>query len=372
VKLVIFGLSVSSSWGNGHATLWRGLARALARRGHAVVFFEKDVPYYASHRDLTELPGGRLVLYGAWEAVRGLAEREVGSADAAVVTSFCPDGVAASELVLSSRVPAKVFYDLDTPVTLAALDRGEPPAYIGANGLRGFDLVLTFTGGAAVRSLRERLGAARVVPLFGHVDPDVHRPVGALPKYAASLSYLGTYSEDRQAKVEELFFAPARLSPGERFVLGGSLYPDTASFPSNVVHLPHVPPGDHAAFFSSSRITLNVTRNAMAKMGHCPSGRLFEAAACGVPIVSDDWEGLRDFFEPGREILVVASRGDVLGAMRASDEELLRMARAARERTLATHTALRRAVELEAALSELGSTPAREPARRAVRDEGRG
>lgn len=350
MKFVIFGLTVSSAWGNGHATLWRGLCRALAARGHRVVFFEKDLPYYASTRDFSELSQGRLVLYGSFEQASGLAASELASADVAIVTSYCPDGSEATELCLQSSARQKIFYDLDTPITLAALDSGDRPSYLGSTDLSGFDLVLSFTGGRALTELRERLGARRVAALYGHVDPSVHRPIAADERYRSSLSYLGTYASDRQMLVEELFFEPARRAPAERFVLGGSMYPEPRNWPGGVVHFPHVPPADHAAFFCSSRLTLSVTRSTMARFGYCPSGRLFEAAACGVPLASDWFEGLELFFEPGYELLVVNSAEDVLEALSLGDE-LTRLARRARERTLSEHTAEHRVLELERLLS---------------------
>lgn len=351
MKLVIFGLSVSSSWGNGHATLWRGLCRALARRGHDVVFFEQDVPYYARHRDLHALPGGRLVLYPTWAAALPRAREQLAGADVAMVTSYCPDAIAATALALESRVGLRVFYDLDTPVTLARLGEGQAVEYIGPRGLRDFDLVLSYTGGAALTELRTRLLARRVAPLYGSVDPDAHHPVAPGDRHRADLSYLGTYAEDRQATLEQLLLEPARQLPRLRFLVGGALHPAATAWPSNVTVLPHVPPPDHPELYCSSRLTLNVTRRAMARMGYCPSGRLFEAAACGVPVMSDAWEGLSEFFEPGREIVLAERTHDAVEALRSSDAELRRIARAARERTLAEHTADRRAHELEDALS---------------------
>jgi spore maturation protein CgeB len=347
VKLVIFGLAISSSWGNGHATLWRGLCSALIRRGHRVVFFERDVDYYAVHRDLQELPGGRLALYPSWAEVLPLAERELADADAAIVTSYCPDGIAATDLVLGSAVPMRAFYDLDTPVTLARLKAGEELAYIGPGGLAGFDLVLSYTGGRALDALRARLGAGRVAPLYGSVDPDAHRPTTPVETYRADLSYLGTFAADRQAALEELFVEPARLHPERRFLLGGACYPGDFPWTPNIFFVRHLPPVEHPAFFSSCRLTLNVTRAAMAAMGYCPSGRLFEAAACGAPILSDRWEGLDAFFTPGREILTAASREDVRTALRLDEGEIRRIATAARERTLDEHTAWHRSLELE-------------------------
>ncbi|MBV9561434.1 MAG: glycosyltransferase [Bradyrhizobium sp.] len=347
MKIVIFGLTISSSWGNGHATLWRGLCKNLARMGHHVVFYERDVPYYAGTRDLFELPRGRLELYPSWNAIRPNALTDVTDADAVIVTSYCPDALAATELVLEEARRLRVFYDLDTPVTLAKLRAGETVPYIGPRGLSDFDLVLSFTGGPrAFEEFRRRLGARRIVALYGHVDPEIHRPVERQPHYEAHLSYLGTYSVDRQHVLETLFVAPARQRQGLRFLIGGAQYPPDFPWSPNIYFVRHLPPSEHAAFFASSRLTLNVTRPAMAEMGWCPSGRLFEAAACGAPLLSDAWDGIDDFFEPGEEILLGRDETDVIAAIEANDEVLLRMASRARERTLAWHGSAKRATEL--------------------------
>jgi spore maturation protein CgeB len=242
----------------------------------------------------------------------------------------------------------RVFYDLDTGVTLARVRNREPVPYLPLDGLGGFDVVLSYTGGRALAALRECLGARRVAPLYGSVDPDAHRPSAAsevLPR--GHLSYLGTYAADRQQRLEELFIEPARRRPDRRFVIGGSQYPADFPWTQNIYYVSHMPPPLHPAFYSSSTLTLNVTRAAMADFGYCPSGRLFEAAACGTPILSDTWEGLDAFFEPGREILVARTTDEALAALDVSPEELLRLARAARERTLAEHTAECRARDLE-------------------------
>jgi spore maturation protein CgeB len=347
VKIVIFGLTLSSSWGNGHATLWRGLISALSSRGHEVLFFEKDVPYYAAHRDLTSLPGAQLVLYSDWSAISSVARRSVVDADATIVTSYCPDANSATQLILDSAPGAlHVFYDLDTPVTLARVNAGEHVEYLPAAGLRSFDLVLSYTGGAALTSLRALLGARRVATLYGHVDPQSHRPVAGGPGPRADLSYLGTYAYDRQSSLEKLLIEPARRRPHKRFVLGGSGYPDGFPWTANLWFTRHVPPDRHPWFFCSSRLTLNVTRADMAALGYCPSGRLFEAAACGTAVLSDSWEGLDRFLCPGEEILVANSTEEALLALECSDEELARIARAARDRVLSEHTSARRAQEL--------------------------
>lgn len=361
MQIVIFGLTVSSSWGNGHATLWRGLCRALARRGHRIVFFERDVPYYADNRDQHDLPGGELVLYRNWEEALPRARRALRDADVAMVTSFCPDGIAATREVADAST-LKVFYDLDTPVTLENLRAGRSVPYIGAEGLRAFDLVLSYTGGPALAELRERLGARTVKTLYGHVDPQVHHRVPALDRYRCALSYLGTYSADRQAALEALFIEPARRLPQQDFLIGGAQYPAGFPWTANIRFVRHLPPPEHPAFFSSSRLTLSVTRPAMAGNGWCPSGRLFEAAACGTPVVSDAWPGLESFFTPGREIVIARSTQEVLDALSLGDAEVRRIAEAARERVLAEHTSAHRAQELEAMLADAAETEPEEAA----------
>ncbi len=353
MKLVIFGLSISSSWGNGHATLWRGLCKALGRRGHRIVFFERDVPYYASHRDLWELPGGgELVLYGGWDDIRAAARRHLADADVGMVTSYCPDAIAASSLVLDSA-GMHVFYDLDAPVTLSRLRAGQTVEYIGPCGLRDFDLVLSYTGGRALPLLQQNLGARRVAPLYGSVDPEVHQPAPPGERYRADLSYLGTWGTDRATVLRELLAEPARLLPDRRFVVGGSMYDSSFPWQPNIFFVSHVPAKDHPEFYGSGRLTLNATRTAMAELGYCPSGRLFEAAACGAPILSDCWEGIEQFFEPEREILIARRAAEAVGALDRSGADLTRMARAARERTLELHTAEVRASELENILARV-------------------
>ena len=347
MRISIFGLTITSSWGNGHATLWRALCRALVARGHRVTFFERDVPYYHQHRDLRALEGVEICLYSKWSEVEDLARQRLNDSDVGLVTSYCADGPAASALVLDSRAAVKIFYDLDTPVTLDRLARGEVVEYLPAEGLGRFDLTLSFTGGRALTKLREELGARCVAPLYGSVDPAVHAPTRSRPEYRADLSYLGTYAADRQAKFEELFLAPARARPDRRFTLAGACFPSGYDQPGNVKHFTHLAPAEHAAFFGSSRLTLNLTRAAMADFGFCPSGRLFEAAASGVPLISDRWEGIETFFTPDEEIRLVATTEDVGAAIDTTDAELRRRARAARERVLSKHTAAHRVLELE-------------------------
>jgi spore maturation protein CgeB len=351
MKLVIFGLAVSSSWGNGHAVLWRALIRAFAERGHRTVFFERDVPYYAQNRDLTSLEGGRLVLYGDWGEALPEAKRELADSDAGMVTSYCPDALAATNLVLDAP-GLHVFYDLDTPVTLAHLAAGKEVAYIGPDRLTPFDLVLSYTGGTALSALRQRLGAKRVSPLYGSVDPDRYRPTAAPERGRAALSYLGTYADDRQDALNALLVEPARQRPQARFIIGGAQYPNDFPWTENIFFFRHLASYQHPEFYASARLTLNVTRRAMAGFGWCPSGRLFEAGACGTPIISDWWDGLDQFFVPDREILIARTTDDVLAALDRDDADLAAIGTAAREGTLARNTAAHRAAELEALLSQ--------------------
>jgi spore maturation protein CgeB len=346
MHIVIFGLTVTSSWGNGHATLWRSLCRALGRQGHRVVFLERNVEYYAWHRDLESSEYYEILLYDNWAETEARARELLNSADAAIVTSYCPDARVAADLVLSSKVPLRVFYDLDSPVTLDRLREEGDVEYIPTYGLAPFDLVLSYAGGRALQELQHRLGARTVAALYGSVDPELHKPVASNPRYVADLSYLGTYSADRQRALEQLFIQPALQSPTKRFLIGGAQYPYDFPWADNIWFVRHLPPAEHPAFYCSSRLTLSVTRAAMAEVGFCPSGRLFEAAACETPLLSDWWDGLDEFFEPGHEILVARTGAEVLNALALPPAELRRIGSAARERVLAEHTAEHRSRQL--------------------------
>jgi spore maturation protein CgeB len=348
MRFVVFGLTISSSWGNGHATLWRALAAALGRQGHELVFFEREQPWYAAHRDVDHVPSGALVLYDDLGRIRRRAEEAIAGADVAMVTSYCPDARLAEALVLEAARPLKVFYDMDTGVTVERTRAGAPVAWLGPRGLRDYDLVLSFTGGRALDLLRALLGARRAAPLYGSVDPEVHRPAQPCAAFAGDLSYLGTYAPSRQAAVAELFLAPAARLGDRTFVLAGSMYDATFPWRENVRYVRHLEPALHPAFFCSSPLTLSVTRAEMAALGHCPSGRLFEAAACGVPVLSDPFDGLDAFFSPGDEILVARSAEEAIAAVTLPRGDLARVGARARERALAEHTADARARELVA------------------------
>jgi len=346
LKISIFGLTLSSSWGNGHATPYRAIVRALAGMGHSVTFYEKDVHYYAAHRDLPQPDFCELVLYDDWANVRRSALECAAESDVVMTASYCPDGSQIADEVLEQNGPVKIFYDLDTPITLAKLRSGEKVEYIRSEQLREFDLVLSWTGGRALEEVRERWSVRMARPLFGCVDPDVYKREVPRDEFKCALSYMGTYATDRQDKLDQLFLEPSRNRSELTFLLAGSLYPWTWQWGDNVKKLDHVRPSDHPALYSSSKCTLNITRAEMAESGFCPSGRFFEAAACGTPIISDWFEGLDHFFTEGEEIFISRSAQDTLMALDSPLDQLQTMASRARERTLNENTGRHRAEQL--------------------------
>jgi spore maturation protein CgeB len=347
LQIVIFGLSITSTWGNGHANTFRALARALHARGHRIVFFEKDVEWYASNRDLPEPAFCEVKLYTRWADALPLVRRELRTADVAMVGSYFPDGIPAIAEVLDSNAAVRTFYDIDTPITVAALREGSC-AYLRADQLAALDLYFSFTGGPMLDELQRRFGVRRVVPLYCSVDPERYRILPRSEQFACAMSYMGTYAPDRQPKVEELLFDAARALPELPFIVAGPQYPAEVEWPRNVQHIVHLNPHWHPHLYSSSRLTLNVTRREMVMAGYSPSVRLFEAAACGAAIASDNWPGLDSFFVPGREILLPASGAEVVRYLRElSDAELREIGLAAQARVLASHTSQRRAQEFE-------------------------
>ncbi len=358
MKIVIFGLSITSSWGNGHATTFRALCSALHARGHDIVFFEHDLEWYASNRDLPHPGFCRVRIYDQWAEVAAAARSELSTADVAVVGSYFPDGIVAADTVLDSAVPVKAFYDIDTPITVAALRERGNTEYLRAEQIPGFDLYFSFTGGPMLRELEQRFGAPCAVPLYCSFDPDQYHPYPPHKRYAADFSYMGTYAPDRQPKIEEWFCEVARRLPQRKFLLAGPQYPKSLRWPANVRRITHLNPRWHARFYSSSRLTLNVTRRDMVLAGYSPSVRLFEAAACGIPIVSDNWPGLDTFFEPQREILLPACAADVVRYLTDYDDcGLRRIGEQARARVVAEHTSATRARQFEEALERVATFP---------------
>jgi spore maturation protein CgeB len=348
LRIVVIGLSLSSSWGNGHATTYRALLKGLATRGHQVLFLEQDQPWYADNRDLPEPGFCRFALYrnvadlDAWR-------RDLAEADIAIVGSYVADGVAVARRVRPwARLLA--FYDIDTPVTLARLHAGEC-SYLDAATIPLFDLYLSFTGGPTLRCIEQRYGAAAARVLHCAADPDLYRPIETGKRW--DLGYLGTYSQDRQPALERLLLEPARRLPERRFVVAGPQYPADIAWPANVERIEHLAPRDHAAFYSALRWTLNVTRADMVAAGYSPSVRLFEAAACGTPILSDFWVGLNAVFRSPTEIVIAHATDDATEALALPEGEAQAIGEAARARFLADHTAAHRAAQLEGYVEEL-------------------
>lgn len=345
LSYVFLGLSITSSWGNGHATTYRGLLRELHARGHEVLFLERDLPFYETNRDLPCPPYGRTELYDDLEELADRFATDIRDADFVIIGSYVPDGIEVGEWILKHRRGPVGFYDIDTPVTLRGLETGDT-RYLSPELLSRYDLYLSFTGGPVLRELERVHRAKRARALHCGVDPELYRPETTDIRW--DLGYLGTYSDDRQPPLERLLLDVARRAPERQFIVAGAQYPKAIAWPANVEHIVHLPPSEHRAFYGSQRFTLNVTRDAMRKLGWSPSVRLFEAAACAIPVISDTWPGIETFFEPGREILLVDDTEDVRRILASmSEEERLAMGRRARARVLSEHTAAHRALTFE-------------------------
>ncbi|HKP48782.1 MAG TPA: glycosyltransferase, partial [Gemmatimonadales bacterium] len=345
LRISILGLSITSSWGNGHATTYRALVRELSARGHDILFLERDVPWYAANRDLPKPPHGCTQLY---QDVADLKQRfggEIEEADLVIVGSYVPDGAGVGEWVTRTARGLTAFYDIDTPVTLAKLARGEEE-YLTPELIPQYQLYLSFTGGPTLQRLEQEFGSPMARPLYCSVDPDLYYPEPTENKW--DLGYMGTYSNDRQPGLDRFLLQPARTWGDGHFVVAGPQYPKTVRWPRNVQRAQHLPPKRHRGFYNAQHFTLNLTRADMIAAGFSPSVRLFEAAACGTPIISDCWEGIETLFEPGLEILIARSSSDVLQWIHDMPEEERRaLGQRARRRVLAEHTAAHRAAELE-------------------------
>jgi spore maturation protein CgeB len=345
LDVVIFGLSITSSWGNGHAVTYRALANALHQRGHRVTFLEREAPWYRDNRDLTDAEYCRIELYENLREVPKRFGQLVTNANLVIIGSYVPDGVRLADWITSRARGIAAFYDIDTPVTLAGLESGTTP-YISAALIPRFDLYLSFTGGPLLNVIEEIYGSPRARALYcsaelsGAAGPDV--------PLRWALGYLGTYAADRQPALETLLLETSRHLSGQQFVVAGPKYPDDVRWPANVARIEHLPPSRHREFYASQRLTLNITRENMRVAGFSPSVRLFEAAAAGVPVVTDKWPGLETFFTPGREILVVEGTHQVIEAINELPEERRRdIAAAARQRLLRSHSPQHRARQIE-------------------------
>jgi spore maturation protein CgeB len=345
LDIVILGLSITSSWGNGHATTYRGLVRELAARGHRVLFLERDLEWYAENRDLPRPPWGRTALYTSVADLKNRFGTAVREADVVIVGSYVPQGTTIGRWVTRTTSGVAAFYDIDTPVTLARLATGRA-GYLSRELIADYDLYLSFTGGPTLQRLEDEFGSPCARALYCSVDPSLYYPDPLVPRW--DLGYMGTYSDDRQPTIEQLLLEPARRWPGGRFVVAGPQYPASIAWPPAVQRVSHLPPDRHRRFYNAQRFTLNVTRADMVRAGWSPSVRLFEAAACGTPIISDAWPGLESLFLPDVEVLIARTPDDTLSCLRELPEgERRRIGMAARRRVLAEHTASHRAAELE-------------------------
>ncbi len=351
LDIVIIGLALTSSWGNGHATTYRSLIKGLARRGHRVTFLERDQPWYAQHRDQPQSEHCDTQVYSDVEDLQQRFGDAVRDADVAIVGSYVNEGRRVCEWVLQHSGGIRAFYDIDTPVTLSGM-RENACAYLAVDQIREFDLMLSFTGGPTLNLLEQTYGAKRASALYCSVDIDAYRPQQVTPHVA--LGYMGTYSDDRQPGLEAFLNTPARALPELQFMVVGPQYPTSIQWPANVRRVEHLPPRDHPQFYASQRFTLNLTRADMRAAGYSPSVRLFEAAACGTPIISDDWPGLSALFRPNDEIVIVHESKEVIECLCSLDEvERGRLARNARARVLAEHSSVCRAMQLEQYINEL-------------------
>jgi spore maturation protein CgeB len=354
LNITILGLSITSSWGNGHATTFRAIVKELNKAGHKVTFLERDVPWYASNRDLANPDFCQLYLYEDLNDLKRQYSEYVKSADLVIVGSYVPEGVEVGKWVCKEAQGIKAFYDIDTPVTLAKLERKDYE-YLSPDLIPAYDLYLSFTGGPTLRLLQQKYGSPCARALYCSVDPALYFPEDTEKTF--DLGYLGTYSDDRQPPLERLLFDAAKQWGAGRFTVAGPQYPDNIVWPQNVHYIHHLPPAEHRKFYNAQRFTLNITRADMIRAGYSPSVRLFEAAACGVPIISDYWEGLETVFEIGIEIFVSRSGVETLDYLIAMNEATrVAAGERARNKILSAHTAAHRAQELIAYAKEVKSS----------------
>ncbi len=358
MKIVIFGLAITSSWGNGHATTYRSLCKALARRGHIVHFVEKNVECYRNNRDLPRPDFCTVQFYDEWkESARSLL-RLSRDADVIVIGSYFPDAIATTAALFDSGIEPVLFYDIDTPITVAQLRAHGSATYLDGAHIPHYAAYLSFSGGPVLRELEERFGARYALPFYCSVDPEIYRPTQIRSEYRCELSYLGNFAADRQPKLARLLNEPARAMPQSRFIVAGVQYPKTLDWVPNVDRILHLSPPEHPAFYSSARFTLNLTRQSMIAAGFSPSVRLFQASACGAAIISDAWKGLDHFLTPGREVLLPRDADDVVEILRNfPEDERRRIGLNARERILAQHTASQRAIQFEEILQLCAGVP---------------
>jgi len=353
VKIAFFASSLVSSYWNGAATYYRGLIRALDARGHRVTFFEPDAFERQANRDIADPPWAEVVVYEPTGSAALAAVERARGADVLVKASGVGvlDELLEEALVDAADGAASVFWDVDAPATLARLEAA-PEDHLRTLVPR-YDLILTYGGGEPVVRRYRDLGARECVPIYNALDPETHHPGPHDSRFACDLAFLGNRLPDREARVEEFFLRAAELAPERSFLLAGAGW-DDKRLPSNVRVLGHVSTNEHNAFNSTPLAVLNVLRDSMAENGWSPATRVFEAAGAAACLISDEWQGIDEFLEPGREVLVARSGDDVATLLRElMPERAEEIGRAARRRVLREHTYEHRAEQVESILSRV-------------------
>jgi spore maturation protein CgeB len=354
MKVAFYGSSLLSSYWNGAATYYRGLLRDLARRGHDITFYEPDAYERQSHRDVEPPEWARVVVWAATEAMARQVSREAAAADVVVKASgvgVFDDLLLAGVMAAAREDAIKVFWDVDAAATLDDI-RAEGPSHPIRQALPSLDFVLTYGGGDPVVTAYRALGVRECVPVYNALDPELHFPVRAEPRFHSDLSLLANRLPDREQRIEQFFLEPAQACPDRRFLLGGSGW-DTRNLPDNVKAIGHVPTRDHNAFNTSARAVLNVARDSMAAIGFSPATRVFEAAGAAACLITDAWEGIELFLQPGSEVLVARDGRDVADHLANLTPERARsIGEAARRRVLAEHTYERRGADVDALFRE--------------------
>ena len=351
MNIAFFGSSLLSAYWNGAATYYRGMIRALAQRGHLVTFYEPDAYERQAHRDIDPPNWARSVVYANEPDAMRFCLGQARGADVIIKASGV--GVFDAELeagVLEQKRASNLvlFWDVDAPATLERVQSDVADPFRAL--IPRYDAILTYGGGAPVQDAYAMLGARACVPIYNALDEATHHPVARDERFAGALGFLGNRLPDREARVEEFFWKPASQCEPETFLLGGAGWDDHACG-ANTKYLGHVYTRDHNAFHLTPRLALNISRDSMARFGFSPATRVFEATGAGACLISDWWEGIEQFFEPGSEILVARSGEEVAAFVREIDEaHARRIGDAALRRALGEHTYAQRAGAFEAAI----------------------
>jgi spore maturation protein CgeB len=344
LKIAFYGSSLVSAYWNGAATYYRGIIKELNRLGHDITFYEPDAYERQQHRDIPDPEWARVVVYNNDEASALAVLKEAANADVVIKAS----GVGVFDELLEAEVLKQrkdnqliIFWDVDAPATLERMDQNSADPF--RQLVPQYDLILTYGGGQPVIDAYTAFGAKQCFPVYNALDPETHHPVAEDERFSCDLAFLGNRLPDREARVEEFFLKAAASLPGQRFAIGGSGWGDKA-MPANVNYIGHVYTKDHNAFNCTAKAVLNISRDSMAKMGFSPATRVFEAAGAGACIITDHWEGIDVFFEPGKEILV-AENGDEVASILSglSPEAAKAIGDAAYQRVLKDHTYAHRA-----------------------------